>query len=353
MDVARAEAQRLVADARTSVFVHTAAPAEALAGAVGWLRTQGGRREIAVISDFQAGTIDEADLRAIPREIGIELIRVDLATERAPLAAATRQDSAAVTANITVDSVSTQVEWTSDDSVAGPILDAIVSSAADDEMGRANAARRAAMLSTATLVADGRHPIMLVHREYASRAEVLRATAPLKAAWQGDVVARLRADPMLAGAAAMVADEDLAVRADSMTAPMPSGAPLVVLARTPSGRPIAFAGAHDLRGIDWLVLFSETDAGSLASAALIAATLRATARPIMAEELEPSVVSEPTLEGWRRPTAAMPTSAGADIDASHGRWLWLLALLLLGVEAWMRRVRRDAVGPAIAREQAA
>ena len=353
VDVARFEAQRVVADARTSVFIHTAAPAHALAGAVGWLGTQRGRREIVLVSDFQVGTVDAADLRAVPAAIGVQLIRVDVESPVSPLTLATRQDSAAITATIAVDSVSTRVEWTSDDSAAGPILDGIVSVAGDGELAHANASRRAAMVATATLVADGRYPVTLVHRESESRAELLNAASPLSAPWHGDVVARLRADPMLAAAASAVADGDSVVLAESGFAPAATGSPLVVLARSPSGRPIAFAASAKHRGLDVLVLFSETDAGSLASAALIAATLRATARPLLVEELEPSVISESTLEGWRRAASMTPASAGGDIDASDGRWLWLLALVLLGIEMWMRRERRNASLAPIARERAA
>ena len=352
VDAARAEAQRMASDARSSAFIHTVAPAEALAGAAGWLATQRGRREIVVISDFQIGTIDEVDLRAVPPGIGLELVRLEVAGETAPLTAPTRQDSAAITANIVTDSASTRVEWTLDDSAAGPILDGIVTFASDGELARANAARRAAMLATATVAADGPHPIMVMHREYAGRAEILRVTTPPTAPWHGDVIARLRADPMLAAAASTVTDADVAASVDSVPGPPRADSPIIVLARAPSGRPVAFAGGVNHRGVDHLLLFSDTDAGSLTSAALIAATLRATARPIRVEELDPGTVSEQTLATWRRP-AATDASHGVQSDASDGRWLWVLVLVLLGVETWMRRERHRADASPLARERAA
>ncbi len=81
--------------------------------------------------------------------------------------------------------------------------------------------------------------------------------------------------------------------------------------------------------------------------------MRATARPSRVEELEPVMLPDWTLASWRRPATPADASTGSGSDASDGRWLWLLALLLLGVETWMRRERRAAATPAIARDRAA
>ena len=78
IDRARAESQRLANETSTSVILQTAAPAGALPGAVGWLGTQRGRREVVVISDFQTGSIDQVDLAAVTGDIGVGLMRIDV-----------------------------------------------------------------------------------------------------------------------------------------------------------------------------------------------------------------------------------------------------------------------------------
>ena len=347
VDIARAASQRLAAAAATSTVVQTALPALALPGAVGWLATQRGRREVTVISDFQTGSMDSADLAAVPGDIGVSLMRIDVAAVAGPFELATRQGGADVVARVTPDSERTTVEWTLRGQPAAADRDALVSLAGASERARADAARGAALSVSAAMPAAD-HPIAIVHPEYEARAQLMRDAKPLTLPWQGDVVVRLRGDPMLA-AAASTAD----VVADSAGDRTVSGSPLVVVARTAAGRPVALAAHGRVDGVDRLLLFSRADAGSLASAALIVAAVRAsTIAPAMGE-LEPSTVPERTLDAWQRPATSGSASPSADDGASDGRWFWMLALVLLGVEAWMRRARREAGAAEMLHERAA
>jgi len=347
MDRARAESERLASDASTSVILQTVAPAGALPGAVGWLGTQRGRREVVVISDFQTGTIDVADLAVIPGDIGVGLMRIDVEPRGGSPEVAMRQGSADIIARVTADSVRTDVEWTLRGQAAASDRDAVVILAGAAERARADAARDAALTVSAAVPAVGR-PTAIVHRQYEQRDRLVRDAKPLRLAWEGDIVARLRGDSMLLTAAS-TAD----VAADSGIDQTVSDSQFVVVARTAAGRPVALAAHGSVDGVDRLLLFSRADAGSLASAALIAATMRASTVEPVVGELEPSTIPEQTLESWRRPAASGRASMSTGDDASDGRWFWMLALVLLGIETWMRRARREARAPEMAHERAA
>lgn len=84
-------------------------------------------------------------------------------------------------------------------------------------------------------------------------------------------------------------------------------------------------------------MFTDTDPGAEQAAALMAAILRAAAPPALSNaEREPDTVAPAVLERWQR-VAAPVSSPGRAGDQNDGRWFWLLALVLFGVEAWMRR----------------
>ena len=86
-----------------------------------------------------------------------------------------------------------------------------------------------------------------------------------------------------------------------------------------------------------LMIFTDVDPGSEQAAILMTAILRAAAPPVLPDaEREPDTLASTTLDGWQR--TATPTSfAGRPGGRADGRWFWLLALILFGVEAWMRR----------------
>ena len=99
-----------------------------------------------------------------------------------------------------------------------------------------------------------------------------------------------------------------------------------------------------VRDRDGLLLFSLADAGTLASAALIAAAVRANSDAPPVAELEPASLDSETLAALQRPPSSEPAPGTMNSgDASDGRWLWLLVLILLGVETWLRRPQRQPV----------
>ena len=76
IELARREAARLAGAGGTAVRLETRSPALAIPGAVAWLDRQPGRRELVIISDFQVGSIDSADLALVPSDVGIGLVQV-------------------------------------------------------------------------------------------------------------------------------------------------------------------------------------------------------------------------------------------------------------------------------------
>jgi hypothetical protein len=57
--------------------------------------------------------------------------------------------------------------------------------------------------------------------------------------------------------------------------------------------------------------------------------------------LEPEMVSAEQLRAWSRPPGGVPANA-RPVDEGDRRWLWAVALALLGAEYWLRRTRTAA-----------
>jgi hypothetical protein len=159
-EVAQREVAALRANATTTRVVETGAPAEALAGASHWLATQTMRRELIVVSDFQLGTIERADLGAIHADIGIRLVRVEVRGALPP----PRRDPA-----------------------APPAVRLLAGSTAQSA---AEAARRAAESRGAPAPGHRDRIVTIVFPDFEQRRERLAAARPLDQPWMFDVVAR-------------------------------------------------------------------------------------------------------------------------------------------------------------------
>ena len=357
VDAARREASALAAAARGSVVLETNNPAHALRGAVAWLGHQPGRRELFIVSDFQTGALDSTDLESIPVEIGIGLTRIETVSPSEPIEVVTRAASQEIVARATLTPAATTVEWTARSANSPRGVDGLTILAGAEERTLAEAARVAAFAISGAPPVPPERPIVVIHRGFEMRPALLRDAHALTFSWQGDVVARLRRDATLVEAAsttllpASPADPAL----DPQTrGPSTGPSPFAVVARTRAGEPVIFAAGDRVDGRERLLLFVRDGAGSLASAALLTAIHRGSSPISPATELETNRIAEATLDAWRR-VAATATSTRTDDDAgsSDGRWLWLLALLLLGVETWMRRGKRAVEAASAVRERAA
>jgi hypothetical protein len=212
-----------------------------------------------------------------------------------------------------------------------------------DERSRAQAAQQAALSVANAAAAAAQHPVAIVYPGAANRAQLLRNAQPLTEPWLGELVVRLRSDSALAAAAS------------SAEVISDTAANALVLARNARGAPAVLAAGGPVAGKPGLLLFALVDAGSLTSAALIAATANAQNSAAPVAELEPAFLPTELLQQWQRP-AGPSVTVRDPTGASDGRWLWLLVLVLLGVETWLRRTRRPALTAAaqeLPREHAA
>ena len=327
IDVALQVSQRLADSAAPGIVLRTASPARAIAGAVAWLGRQAGRGEIVVVSDFQAGALDAADIATIPAHIGVRLVPIRASAGDTPLVTHARYGNVDVTARIVLSLDRTDVEW-----AASPVpLDSATSGvtllAGATEAAAAEAARHAASTMGVPLPLDTGRRIVVVFPSYPERATLWRGATALRSAWMSDVVVRLRADPVLAAAGSSV-----------MAATPVDSARATAAVRNEQGRPVVLAATGTVGGHEVLLLFPLVEAGSLTSAALIVATNRALSVASPVAELDPATLPDSTLTAWQRAPTRRSTPGPGD-SLSDGRWLWVLALVLLGIEALLRRGR--------------
>ncbi len=327
---ARRVAAQLADSAQSSVVLESGAPAHAIAGAAAWLLTQPSRGEVAVVSDFQIGAIDAQDLSDVAPRFGIRLVRVD-AVHDSIVETRTRVGTMDIVARATPLGNRTDVEWTAHPTAAGTPETSAVLLVGDREKSRL----QAAVLAAATIgvadrgnARDTTRAIAIVYPEFSGRAAMLRGATIPALPWMTTIAARLIEDSMLVNAASNAV---LTRGADSTSG--------IVIARTRNGNRAVSAVQHADQGRISLVLVSYADAGSLTSAALIAAVARAQAPSTEAAELEPSTLTSATLASLQRaPVAIAASQANAPDGPSDARWLWVVALLLLAAESWMRRV---------------
>lgn len=99
------------------------------------------------------------------------------------------------------------------------------------------------------------------------------------------------------------------------------------------------AGAAEVEGRRGVILFVPTTVAEepVFAAAVLRAAWRAAGDPESMRELEPNRISDVELTAWSRPPAADPAAAPLSGDRTNGRWLWAFALVVLGIETWMRR----------------
>lgn len=325
LTVARRDAQRLAGEARASLVVESNDLSRGLRGAADWLSTQPGTRELVIVSDFQRGTLDSADLSRVAADVGVKLARVAVSPVTTPITTSSR----AATATTTWTNDRAEVAWSQQTAVVGDVE--LLTS--DGDRASARAAAAAAATLGAPLPFDSAQHVAIVFPSYDQRATL--GTKRIDAPWMTAVAATVRADSLLASASLRV----VAAVADTTG---------IVVARNSARRPVVVAAQSDAR----LLFFTAAEPGAVTSAALIAAIDRARSAAPPVAELEPATLDDATLTAWQRAPNADARSNNA--NDSDGRWFWLVALVLLGVETWMRRERKHLAGTSeVARARAA
>jgi hypothetical protein len=273
-DVARETA----AASAPSLTLSTDRVAEGVARAAAWLARQTPPRELVVVSDFQVGALVESDLDTVPEDAQVRLVPIALS---GPVPATPSQPRGTLRVLV-----------------------------AREQAARAGAAQAAARTVTQTseVVSSGNDPsgrllVTLVFPSAEDRDHVWEATKPIGTpelfAWVADIRQHLQ---RLGQPNELVADWR------AFDGPTPG-----------------------------LAVFTDADPGTEQAASLMAAILGAAAPPVVSEaEREPDTLGSRRLEGWQR-TGSPASSAARSDNHSDGRWFWLIALVLFGVEAWVRR----------------
>lgn len=323
---APAMADSVAPGATARLTILTANPADEIHGAAAWLGLQAGKRELAIVSDFQVGTVAASDFASVPASVAIRTVPIPQRVRDAGnVETVFEQGSATVFASATVADGRTQVTWSPRPGTASgqPRAERAVRFAASTDERMVDVARRAALVI-------GRHAadagaFTIVYPGAPGRAGLLRSGVAPHEIWHGDAVQRLQGDSLLA----LAANDATPTATDSI----PAGA--AIIARTRTGEPIVAALADSSS----LVLLLGAAPDSPVSVALNAAVARV-AEPVAAE-LDPAVLSDSAVRSLER--EAQPTQAGvvaytADENApSYARWFWIAALVALAGEAVLRR----------------
>jgi Aerotolerance regulator N-terminal len=338
-------ASPLAREVTIATVIPTGDPSGAIPGAAAWLERQPTRGEIAIISRFQRGALDSADVASIAPRLGIRLVRAP-SNPPGPVERRTRAARDETVARVAASGERTDVEWSARSTTMSRDVAPVIF-ASPTERPRADAALAAAGTVPVALPVDSISPIGVVEPGYAERATILANSTRPRRAWMMDIVAKVAADSTFVEAArraTIVSTLD-----DTST---------VVVARTDSGRPVVLAAENTADGRERLLFLSLADAGSLTSAALIAGIRHASSVAPPAQWLDPSTIPDAQLARWQRaPTVeSFPrrtSGDGATDGESDGRWFWLIALVLLAFETWLRRERRATIHNEIAHERAA
>ena len=332
LDSARIEARRLASSAQMSITVETAIPQSAIGGVTRWLSSQRSRREIVVISDFQTGVLDTAAVAAVPAAVGLRMIPIPVRPSEESL------DRGFVARN----RIAARVGFTADSANVSWMLGNRASENADPRIEihgpdstRIDAVSAAAKTIGVALPIDTASRAAVVFARSSDRDALARQAARVTSPRLIDLVARLRADPLLL----VARGADAPGATDSSLSRLGP-----VLISDLSGRALAVAAEDTLGGSRRLLVFSNDDVGTVRSAALLAALRHALSIAPPIGELDPSTIPAPVLASWQRAPSAAPSRENLDSvnGPSDGRWLWLLVLGLLGVEGWLRRERRIA-----------
>lgn len=266
-----------------------------------------GRREIVVRSTFPIGSITRTDILEVPGGVGLRFERTG-----APPAARTVELPAVLTGSgarartMTVDRATTVREG-------------------DARPAEAASAVPAAVLAERVLAPiDGRRT-RVVFTGASDFESTVASASPVRDAWMAD------------GIAAIARDRDVRAASKEATAGLADArltrAPWIVVAKTGDGRPLAVAAA----AAGALTIVTAAPESSLTAALLTRAGLNALGPRRPEGDAEVLSIPDAQLAAWTRAPGPAPAPRLNTIDWDDGRWLWIAALMLLGVEWWMRR----------------
>jgi hypothetical protein len=280
-----AVAEEVRASFTSAVFGAETHVADGIRDAAGWLAGQPPAvREVVIVGDLRDGTLTAPDLGLLPPSVGIRFLPTPDARDRAvsvdfPFARATLGD---------VGTTAMYPEMPRRLGAAA-VAEFISVRAAPEELAFATAARDAVLARGVRIDRAGERRLLIVFER--GETKDLQLKQPAEAAWMRTALARL---PGMTGGQ--------------------RGGTLVVMA----GR--RASGVETVHAIDRIARMAFEE------------NLRF---------LEPRRIPAAILARWSRPPQL--TGDGVVTDEGDRRWLWGLALVLLGVESFVRRsAKREA-----------
>jgi hypothetical protein len=280
---------------------------DGLRRAADWLsRMPPARREIVIVSDFQRGAIDAASLAALPEAVGVRFIRAGApaASAALPRILGWRDRT-----------------WEPRIALRGDALDVTYGTgpAPADADTRADGSSVAGFVTT-------RQPA----GEDSAAAAALAGAASFGTVANGD----RRAVVAFAGA-------------DRVAGEQPLSAPWMLRAAWDVRRSSLLnetgAGVTFAEKDGELVVHTDVRAGSASAPAVIRAVMLAVRPAVIVDpELETATIPDVDLAAWRRAPGPVERGGAVVSDGVEARWLWAVALALLGVESWVRRRRPSA-----------
>ena len=302
-DTARLTEQELQAFA--SATFATPDVRDGLRRATDWLsHLPPARREIVIVSDFQRGTIDAESLARLPAAVGVRFIRAG-----APRATATLPSIRGWR-----DST-----WEPRITLRGDAVDVAYVAAASNAP-RADPARAEVTRLTPDYVTT-RQPAS----EDEAAAAALAGAASVGFAADGDhrAIVAFAGTPDAAGEGSLSTPWMLWAALDLRQSSL--------LRETGAGVTCAEKDGA-------LIVHSNVRAASAAAPGLLRAVMLALQPATIADaELETATIPDAELTPWRRDPGAVEPGDAVVSDGIESRWLWLLALGLLGIETWVRR----------------
>ena len=294
--------------------------------AVAWLETAPpARRELVVAAPLTIGSLNSADLAAVPGDVGIRFVRAGHlpaggSVEASPLVTAT----GVLRRLVTLDGAGTGVHEERGTTSSGWPIEII----APPPLQRTADAALVAVLSVRVRVTPPDRRARLVFLEGPDIGTAGSAT-PIHVPWIGDAVARIARDAALQEEAARIPSG------------FPDGPvarpPWHVIARAADGGPLVAAAASS----DTLLVVSTARAGDL----VVPTLLRAVAIGLAPEEdlsaAEILPIADSQLRAWSRAPRPLSAPRPENVERDDRRWLWGAVLLLIGVETVQRRSRRD------------
>ena len=282
------------ASASPAVTIEAQDLGRGIARAMSWLVTAPpARREIVILSDFQRGSLSAADLELVPDAVGVRLVPVRAAGGSSMPRLEVLGRDGAMAASVTPLDDATATTYGPASAIAGLEIASAPEHAASVE-------RLMRVVGAAGAIApSSEQPIVVRFAGSEADAEGDDQNSP---AWVVGAGARL------------------------LRAPDVQGVDLRVSSRS-----------------DHLVVDVNAAPDSLEAALAVKAALDARLDPATFAEAEPQRLGEATLAAWSRAPGPADVSAWRHTDESDGRWLWALALVLLGLEAFVRQTTRPAV----------